>query len=87
MGRHIVSSRPIPSALIRRAETSQRIVMTFHKRLWIGLLLVGLAVSVGCSGQDPNQPAAGSISVGARKDSTAPNLPPGKAKTTPARGK
>jgi hypothetical protein len=83
MGRHIVSSRPIPSALIRRAETSQRIVMTFHKRLWIGLLLVGLAVSAGCSGQDPNQPAVGSISVGARKDSAAPNLPPGKTKTGP----
>jgi hypothetical protein len=60
--------------------------MTFHKRFWIGILLIGLAGSVGCDGQDSTQPAAGSISVGARKDSTAPTLPPGKTKTAPARG-
>jgi hypothetical protein len=61
--------------------------MTFSKRLWIGLLLVGLAGSVGCSDQDPDQPAVGSISVGARKDSPAPSLPRGKAKAAPNLGK
>ncbi len=44
-----------------------------------------LAVASGCDGQDSTQPAAGSISVGARKDNVAPSVPPGKAKTSPAR--
>jgi hypothetical protein len=56
--------------------------MTFHKRFWIGLLFIGLAG--GCDVQDSTQPAAGSISVGARKDHLAPSLPPGKTKTAPA---
>jgi hypothetical protein len=44
-----------------------------------------LAVASGCDGQDREQPAVGSISAGARKDSVAPNVPPGTAKTSPAR--
>ena len=39
----------------------------------------------GCDDQDSTQPAAGSISVGARKDNLAPSVPPGKTKTAPAR--
>ncbi|HEY2154469.1 MAG TPA: hypothetical protein VGH33_02485 [Isosphaeraceae bacterium] len=58
--------------------------MTSHRRIWIALLLVGLAGAAGCSVQDPTQPAVGSISVGARKDSLAPSLPPGKTGTGPA---
>ncbi len=61
--------------------------MTFSKRLGIGLLLVGLAGSVGCDDQDPDQPAVGSISVNARKDSPAPGLPAGKTKAAPTLGK
>ena len=44
-----------------------------------------LALASGCDGQDSTQPAAGSISVGARKDNLAPSLPAGKEKTSPAR--
>jgi hypothetical protein len=58
--------------------------MTFHRRMWIGLLFLGLAGAAGCGVQDPNQPPAGSISVGARKESTLPSLPPGKTRTGPA---
>lgn len=58
--------------------------MTFPRRIWIGLLLIGTA---GCSVQDPTQPPVGSITAGARKESTAPNLPPGKARTGQAGGK
>jgi hypothetical protein len=58
--------------------------MSFHKRFWIGLLLVVLAGASGCDAQDSTQPAAGSISVGARKDNLAPSVPSGKTKTAPA---
>jgi hypothetical protein len=44
-----------------------------------------LAVSSGCDGQDSTQPAAGSISVRARKDNVAPSVPPGNQKTSPGR--
>jgi hypothetical protein len=56
--------------------------MTFHQRIGIGLLLVGLAG--GCDGQDPTQPAVGSISVGARKGNLAPNRPSAETKKAPA---
>jgi hypothetical protein len=59
--------------------------MTFQKRVWIGLLLFGLAGTIGCGVQDPTQPAVGSISVGARKDDVGPSRPAGKTKTAPAR--
>ena len=59
--------------------------MSSHKRLWTGFLFVVLAGAIGCDGQDSTQPAVGSISVGARKDNVAPSVPPGKAKTSPAR--
>jgi hypothetical protein len=58
--------------------------MTFHKTIWIGLIVVGLAGTGGCGVQDPDQPAVGSISVGARRDESGPILPPGKTKTAPA---
>jgi hypothetical protein len=61
--------------------------MTFSKRIGIGLLLVGLAGSIGCTGQDPDQPAVGSISANARKDSPVPSLPAGKTKAAPTLGK
>jgi hypothetical protein len=44
-----------------------------------------LAGAGGCDGQDSTQPAVGSISVGARKENLAPNVPSKKAKTSPAR--
>ena len=44
---------------------------------------MGLACCGGCDGQDSTQPPAGSISVGARKDSTAPSVPSGKTKPAP----
>jgi hypothetical protein len=59
--------------------------MSSHKRLRTGFLLVALAGAGGCNVQDSTQPAAGSISVGNRKDNLAPSVPPGKAKTSPAR--
>ncbi len=59
--------------------------MSSHKRLWTGFFFVALAVAGGCDGQDSTQPAAGSISVGARKDNVAPSVPAGKAKASPAR--
>ena len=55
--------------------------MTFHKSFWIGLILAGLAG--GCDTQDSTQPAAGSISVHARKDALAPSLPSGEKKIAP----
>jgi hypothetical protein len=58
--------------------------MTFHKRIWFGLLFIGLAGTGGCGVQDPDQPAVGSISVGARRDDSAPSLSPGKVKPAPA---
>jgi hypothetical protein len=58
--------------------------MTSHKRIWIGFLLIGLAGTGGCGVQDPDQPAVGSISVGARRDDPAPSLPPGNTKAAPA---
>jgi hypothetical protein len=54
--------------------------MSFLKRFWIGLLFVVLAGAGGCGVQDPTQPAAGSISVGAHKDETAPSVLSGKTK-------
>jgi hypothetical protein len=59
--------------------------MSPHKKLWTGFLLVVLAGAGGCDVQDATQPAAGSISVGARKDNLAPSVAPGKAGTSPAR--
>jgi hypothetical protein len=56
-------------------------IMPFSQKIWIGILLVGTA---GCGVQDPTQPPVGSISVGARRDDSMPNLPPGKAKAGPA---
>ena len=58
--------------------------MTFPRRIWIGLLLVGLT---GCGIQDSTQPPVGSISVSARKEGVAPSLPPGKTKAGPANRK
>ena len=63
---------------------SKTTVMSSHKRLYTGFLIAVLAVASGCDGQDSTQPAAGSISVGARKDTVAPIVPPGKAKALPA---
>ena len=51
----------------------------------MGVLLVALAGASGCGVQDPTQPPAGSISVGARKENVAPSGPAGKAKASPAR--
>ncbi len=60
-------------------------MMSAHKGLWKGFLFVALAVASGCDGQDSTQPAAGSISVRARKDNVAPNVPAGKDKTSQVR--
>jgi hypothetical protein len=57
--------------------------MTFHRRMWIGLLFLGLAGAAGCGVQDSNQPPVGSISVSARKESVK-NVPPGKTRPGPA---
>ncbi len=58
--------------------------MTVRGRIGVGLLLVGLFGTGGCSVQDANQPPVGSISVGARKDSVAPDAARGKTKSAPA---
>ena len=60
-------------------------MMRSHRKLWAGFLLVVLVGAGGCDDQDPTQPPAGSISVGARKDALAPSVPPGKAKPSSAR--
>jgi hypothetical protein len=54
--------------------------MSSHKRIGIGLLIVGLAGIAGCGVQDPTQPPVGSISVGARKENTLPIPTPDKTK-------
>jgi hypothetical protein len=58
--------------------------MVLRRKIWIGLLFLAVAGTGGCSVQDPDQPPAGSISVGARKDSTAPNATAGKTKSAAA---
>ena len=60
-------------------------MMSSHKRLWTGFLFVVLAVASGCDGQDSTQPAAGSISVGARKDNCGPERSPGKGEGVASR--
>ena len=59
--------------------------MSSHMKLSTIFLFVVLAGASGCGGQDATQPAAGSISVGARKDTMAPSAPLDKSKTSPAR--
>ncbi len=61
--------------------------MALRNRIWIGLLLTGLAVTGGCSVQDSDQPSVGSISVGVNRDDDAPNLVLGKKKTASANHK
>ncbi len=60
-------------------------MMIYHKKMSMFFLLAVLAAAGGCDVQDSTQPAPGSISVGARKDNLAPNVSPGKTKTSPAR--
>ena len=57
----------------------------FRKRMWIGLLLVGLVGTGGCGVQDSSQPAVGSISAGARRDEVGPGVPSGRAKAAVGR--
>jgi hypothetical protein len=57
--------------------------MKFRRRTSFGLLLLGLTGAGGCSVQDADQPAIGSISAGARKDTLAPKTAPAKTKTAP----
>ena len=53
--------------------------MTHRLKIGGGLLLVSLAAACGCGGgQDPDQPAVGSISVKADKNDDTPILAPGK---------
>jgi hypothetical protein len=54
--------------------------MSSYRRIWIGLLIVGLAGISGCGVQDPAQPPVGSISVGARKENSLPIPTPDKTK-------
>ena len=58
--------------------------MAFRKKTWVGLLFVGLAGLGGCSGQDPDQPPVGSISVGARTENLAPARTQGQSSAAPA---
>ena len=54
--------------------------MSVQQRICLGLLLLGLAGTGGCGVQDSTQPPVGSISVGARKESSISDLPRGKSK-------
>jgi hypothetical protein len=61
--------------------------MALRKRIRVGLLVVGLAGLGGCSGQDPDQPPVGSISVGARGENLAPARLPARSNAAPARAR
>jgi hypothetical protein len=68
-----------PNDLVLIPQDPGRIIpMTLRNWICTGLLLVSFIALQGCSVQDPEQPAVGSISVKANKTDDSPLLAPGK---------
>jgi hypothetical protein len=76
-------SRPAQPTFTSMKQNHTGMRMISRKRFWIGLLLLELGGVGGCDVQDSTQPAAGSISVRARKDDLSPGASPAKTKAAP----